>query len=57
VLSEFLDWMGDGLILGHNVNFDINFLYDNAEDICGKYVGNDFIDTLLGHHDRFLSIR
>lgn len=46
VLSEFLDWMGDGLILGHNVNFDINFLYDNAEDICGKYVGNDFIDTL-----------
>lgn len=46
VLPGFLDWMGDRLILGHNVNFDINFLYDNAETICSKHVGNDFIDTL-----------
>lgn len=46
ILPGFLDWMGDGLILGHNINFDINFLYDNAEDILDRTVRNDFIDTL-----------
>lgn len=46
VLPGFLDWMGEDLILGHNVNFDINFLYDNAQDTMSRTVGNDFIDTL-----------
>lgn len=46
VLPDFLDWIGDDLLLGHNVNFDVNFLYDSAEELCGRPVGNDFIDTL-----------
>lgn len=46
ILPGFLDWVGDGPILGRNVNFDINFLYDNAIELCGRPVSNDFIDTL-----------
>lgn len=46
ILPGFLDWVGDEPILGHNVNFDINFLYDNAIELCGRPVSNDFIDTL-----------
>ena len=46
MLPGFLDWIGEDLLLGHNANFDINFLYDNAEDICGRPVANDYVDTL-----------
>ena len=46
VLPGFLEWVGDGILLGHNVNFDINFLYDSAEELCEEPVDNDFIDTL-----------
>ena len=46
------------LLVGHNVNFDINFLYDNLEPY-GVVLGNDFVDTMrlsrralpeLAHH-------
>ena len=46
ILPGFLEWIGDDILLGHNVNFDINFLYDNAEELGEKPVDNDFIDTL-----------
>lgn len=36
----------DSLIVGHNVNFDINFLYDNYLRILQKPFRNDYIDTL-----------
>lgn len=48
------------LIVGHNVNFDVNFLYDVFADFNSKWIlGNDFVDTLriarrvlpeLAHH-------
>ena len=31
VLPSFLEFVGDGVVVGHNVNFDINFLYDEAQ--------------------------
>lgn len=38
-------FLKDEVIVGHNVNFDINFLYDIfAED--GLILGNDFADTM-----------
>ena len=46
VIREFVPWMGDSWLLGHNVNFDINFVYDAAEDYLGKPLSNDFVDTL-----------
>lgn len=42
-LWSFLD--GEFLV-GHNVNFDINFLYDNFQHSCGFLLQNDFLDTM-----------
>ena len=46
VLSKFIEFIGDLIILGHNVNFDINFIYDNLVKFNMKPITNDFIDTL-----------
>ncbi|CQR73346.1 DNA polymerase III PolC-type [Sporomusa ovata DSM 2662] len=46
VLPLFLDFIGDDIIVGHNVNFDINFIYDHSLQITGKPLSNNFIDTL-----------
>lgn len=46
ILPQFLDFIGDDIIVGHNVNFDINFLYDWFEWELGKSFSNDFVDTM-----------
>lgn len=46
VLQSFMDFAGDNIIVGHNVNFDINFLYDKCEKYLNTYLSNDFIDTM-----------
>lgn len=46
VLPELWDFIGNNIVVGHNVNFDINFLYDNFLKVLGKSFSNDFIDTL-----------
>lgn len=46
VLPVFLSFVGDHLIVGHNVNFDVNFIYDSAEWLKLPPFSNDFIDTL-----------
>lgn len=45
-LPAFLDFIGDSLIVGHNANFDINFIYDYTELILKKTFSNDFVDTM-----------
>lgn len=45
-LPQFLSFVGSSLIVGHNVNFDINFIYDNAEYLGLPPFSNDFIDTM-----------
>lgn len=45
-LPVFLDFIGDSILVGHNVNFDINFIYDNADRLLGHGISNDFIDTM-----------
>lgn len=42
VLPSFFNFTGNNLIVGHNVNFDINFIYDVSN---GNFT-NDYIDTL-----------
>ena len=63
VLEEFYKFIGDFVLVGHNVNFDINFLYDAFEQV-GITLRNDFVDTMrvgrkvlpeLSHH-RLLDI-
>lgn len=40
-----LSFIGDCMVVGHNVSFDINFIYDNALRLLGVHFTNDFIDT------------
>lgn len=46
VLQEFKNFLDNDIIVGHNVNFDINFIYDNMEENLNEYLSNDFVDTL-----------
>lgn len=46
VLVDFLNFIENDIIIGHNINFDINFLYDNSLLLFNKPVSNDFVDTL-----------
>lgn len=45
VIPRFVDFIATDIIVGHNVNFDINFLYDDCEQ-CGLTLKNDFVDTM-----------
>lgn len=46
VLPGFLDFIGSDVIVGHNVHFDVNFIYDAAANCCGRTVSNDIVDTV-----------
>lgn len=46
VLREFKDFISDNILVGHNINFDINFLYDNFQQYLSSTFSNDFIDTM-----------
>lgn len=46
VLPCFLDFIGNDILIGHNINFDINFIYDEAIRQTHSYFSNDFIDTM-----------
>ena len=58
-ITSFIAFLGNNVMVGHNVNFDINFLYDASIKYLGKALSNDFVDTMvlgralhpeLGHH-------
>ncbi len=46
VINEFKDFLGNSTIVGHNVNFDINFLYDNLYNTNKEYLTNNYVDTM-----------
>lgn len=46
ILSDFRDFVKDDIIIGHNINFDINFLYDIFPQILKEDLTNDFICTM-----------
>lgn len=46
ILPKLYNFLGDSIIIGHNVNFDINFLYDNFTQYLDKPLSNDFVDTM-----------
>lgn len=46
VLKNFKNFLSDDIIVGHNVNFDINFIYDSMYKNMNEYLTNDFVDTL-----------
>lgn len=46
VLPQYLNFIGDDIVVGHNVHFDINFIYDNAMKCMGIPFVNDLLDML-----------
>ena len=46
VMPQFLKFVGDAYVLGHNVGFDVNFIYDNVEDLELPHFSNPWINTL-----------
>ena len=46
ILPAFDEFLFDNIVVGHNVNFDVNFLYENYLSCLSKPFTNDFIDTL-----------
>lgn len=45
-LANLLDFISDNIIIAHNANFDVNFIYDNSKQVLNFDFKNDFIDTL-----------
>lgn len=45
-INQFVDFLGDDIVVGHNVNFDINFIYDYYKWVANIDFTNDFVDTL-----------
>lgn len=46
VLPQFLDFLKEDMILGYNVSFDVNFLYDACVDYLDKSLSNNYVDAL-----------
>ena len=46
VLKEYIKFIGNDMIIGHNVRFDISFIYDALLRDYGVLFQNDYIDTL-----------
>ena len=46
VMPMLISFIGDSVLVAHNANFDINFIYDTVEWSCATHFKNDFVDTL-----------
>ena len=46
VIAEIKDFIASDILVGHNVNFDINFLYDAIAQFQSEPLSNDFVDTM-----------
>ena len=46
VFKEFVDFIEDDVIIGHNVNFDFGFLSDKCRRYINYNLQNDCIDTM-----------
>lgn len=46
-LAEFLAFIGDDILVGHNIHaFDLNFIFDDALRLFNREVNNAYVDTL-----------
>lgn len=60
VFPQFIEFIDNDILVGHNIqSFDMKFIWRAAEELFGKTISNDYIDTLpmarrclpqLGHH-------
>lgn len=45
IIPEFYEFVSDMIIVGHNINFDIQFIKQNSFE-TDKILNNDYVDTL-----------
>lgn len=45
-LQQFMEFLKDDIIVAHNANFDVNFLYDSMQRCGMKPLENNFVDTM-----------
>lgn len=45
-IKDFADFLGNSVIVGYNVSFDVNFLYDRFMKHLKRPLTNNFIDVL-----------
>ena len=45
-LQRFVDFLMDDIIVAHNANFDVNFIYDSLERCELPPLKNNYVDTL-----------
>ena len=45
-IQKFYEFVGDDLLVGYNVNFDINFLFDNLKRCHSLTLSNSFVDVM-----------
>lgn len=46
VLIEFLDFIGNSIIVGHNVSFDLGFINPRLKKYCRTKIKNKTLDTI-----------
>jgi len=46
IVGQVKNFIGSDIMIAHNANFDINFLYDNFLNHLNVELSNDFVDTL-----------
>ncbi len=46
VLEQFINFIGDDIVVGYNVNFDINFIYDDYKGYFNKDFSNNYVDLM-----------
>lgn len=46
ILPTYLNFIGKSVLVGHNVGFDINFLYDTADRLELGALDNDHVNTM-----------
>jgi DNA polymerase-3 subunit epsilon len=46
IFPQFIQFIGNSVVVAHNANFDANFIYDDCVHILKSGFQNDFIDTM-----------
>lgn len=52
VIEGFARFVGEDILVGHNVAFDISFLSNKLENCCGLGLFNDYVDVMRLSRDK-----
>lgn len=46
IIQDYINFISDDIVIGYNINFDINFIYDNYLECKKLEFNNNFIDLM-----------